>query len=137
MAQLELGLDSFGDVTVGPDGKPLSHAQVLRNVVAEAELADRLGLHFFGVGEHYREDFAVSAPDVVRWGGVRGRSVYELEFCLGDPTVEANWKLLALTSKNWYNADGLESDSEYYFRVKAIGAAGAGPLSDSAHAKAA
>ncbi len=65
MAQLELGLDSFGDVTVGPDGKPLSHAQVLRNVVAEAELADRLGLHFFGVGEHYREDFAVSAPDVV------------------------------------------------------------------------
>ncbi|MBZ0207281.1 MAG: fibronectin type III domain-containing protein [Flavobacteriales bacterium] len=73
----------------------------------------------------------------VRWGGVRGRSVYELEFCLGDPTVEANWKLLALTSKNWYNADGLESDSEYYFRVKAIGAAGAGPLSDSAHAKAA
>ena len=38
---------------------------MLRNVVAEAELADRLGLHFFAVGEHHREDFAVSAPDVV------------------------------------------------------------------------
>ena len=64
-AQLELGLDTFGDVSVGENGKPLSHAQVLRNVVAEAELADRLGLHFFGVGEHHREDFAVSAPEVL------------------------------------------------------------------------
>ena len=63
--QLEMGLDTFGDVTVGADGKPLPHAEVLRNVVAEAELADRLGLHFFGVGEHHREDFAVSAPEVV------------------------------------------------------------------------
>lgn len=63
--QLELGLDTFGDVTTGPDGKPLSQPEVLRNVVAEAELADSLGLHFFGVGEHHRADFAVSAPEVV------------------------------------------------------------------------
>jgi len=65
MTQLELGLDTFGDVTFGSDGAPLSHAEVLRNVLAEAELADRLGLHFFGVGEHHRSDFAVSAPEVV------------------------------------------------------------------------
>jgi probable LLM family oxidoreductase len=65
MAMIELGLDTFGDVTLGGDGQPLSHAEVLRNVVAEAELADRLGLAFFGVGEHHRADFAVSAPDVV------------------------------------------------------------------------
>ncbi|MBP7408122.1 MAG: LLM class flavin-dependent oxidoreductase [Flavobacteriales bacterium] len=65
MALLELGLDTFGDVSVGANGTPLSHAEVLRNVVAEAELADRLGLHFFGVGEHHREDFAVSAPEVL------------------------------------------------------------------------
>ncbi len=63
--QLEFGLDTFGDVTEDADGKPLSHAQVLRNVVAEAELADQLGLHFFGVGEHHRADFAVSAPEVL------------------------------------------------------------------------
>lgn len=62
---LEMGLSTFGDVTVGPDGEALSHAQVLRNVVAEAELADRLGLDSFGVGEHHRVDFAVSAPEVV------------------------------------------------------------------------
>lgn len=61
----ELGLDTFGDVTVGADGRPLPHPQVLRNIVEEAMLADRLGLDFFGVGEHHREDFAVSAPEVV------------------------------------------------------------------------
>jgi alkanesulfonate monooxygenase SsuD/methylene tetrahydromethanopterin reductase-like flavin-dependent oxidoreductase (luciferase family) len=63
--QHEFGLDTFGDVTIGPDGELLSHAQVLRNVVEEAVLADRLGLDFFGVGEHHREDFAISAPEVV------------------------------------------------------------------------
>jgi probable LLM family oxidoreductase len=62
---MELGLDTFGDVTLGPDGKLLHQAQVLRNVVEEAVLADELGLHFFGVGEHHRDDFAVSAPEVM------------------------------------------------------------------------
>lgn len=62
---LELGLDTFGDVTFAADGTRLSHSEVLRNVVEEAVLADRLGLDFFGVGEHHRDDFAVSAPEVV------------------------------------------------------------------------
>lgn len=62
---IELGLDTFGDVTVDADGRLLSHAEVLRNVVTEAELADRHGLDFFGVGEHHRADFAISAPEVV------------------------------------------------------------------------
>ncbi len=62
---LELGLDTFGDVTVDAEGRRLSQAQVLRNVVEEAVLADRLGLDFIGVGEHHRDDFAVSAPEVV------------------------------------------------------------------------
>jgi probable LLM family oxidoreductase len=62
---LELGLDTFGDVTMGADGHLLPHAQVIRNVVAEAVLADELGVDFFGVGEHHRADFAVSAPEVV------------------------------------------------------------------------
>jgi probable LLM family oxidoreductase len=62
---LELGLDTFGDVTVKSDNAPLSHAQVLRNVVDEAVLADSLGIDFFGVGEHHRSDFAISAPEVL------------------------------------------------------------------------
>src|ERR1700721_812214 len=62
---LELGLDTFGDVTAGADGKLFSHALVLRNVVEEAVLADELGIDFIGVGEHHRADFAVSAPEVL------------------------------------------------------------------------
>jgi probable LLM family oxidoreductase len=62
---LEFGLDTFGDVMQGADGRPLSHAQTLRNVVQQGVLADELGLDFFGVGEHHRADFAVSAPEVL------------------------------------------------------------------------
>ncbi len=62
---LELGLDTFGDVTLDRDGRPHTQARVLRDVVEEAVLADRVGLHFFGVGEHHRADFAVSAPEVL------------------------------------------------------------------------
>jgi probable LLM family oxidoreductase len=62
---IELGLDTFGDVTLDASGQPLSHAQVLRNVVAQAVLADQVGLHFIGIGEHHRKDLAVSAPEVV------------------------------------------------------------------------
>ncbi|CDM62543.1 MULTISPECIES: LLM class flavin-dependent oxidoreductase [Rhizobium] len=61
---VEFGLDTFGDVTLAPDGKFLPQAQVIRNVIAEAELADRLGIDFFGIGEHHRTDFAISAPEV-------------------------------------------------------------------------
>lgn len=65
MRTLLLGLDTFGDVTVDQAGTPLPMHQVIRNVLAEAELADRLGLHFFGVGEHHRDDFAISATSTV------------------------------------------------------------------------
>jgi probable LLM family oxidoreductase len=71
--RLELGLDTFGDITSGADGTMLSHAEVIRNVVEEAVLADELGVDFFGAGEHHRADFAVSAPDVVL-GGIAGRT---------------------------------------------------------------
>jgi len=66
--QIELGLDTFGDITNGPDGKPLPAAQVIRNLVEEAVLADELGVDFIGVGEHHREDFAVSSPEMVLAG---------------------------------------------------------------------
>ncbi len=63
--QIELGLDTFGDVTVDKDGKLLTQAQVLRDLIEEGVLADQVGVDFIGVGEHHRDDFAVSAPDVV------------------------------------------------------------------------
>jgi probable LLM family oxidoreductase len=62
---VELGLDTFGDVTVDAEGRPLSHAQVIRDVVDEAVLADEVGVDFIGVGEHHRADFAVTSPEVV------------------------------------------------------------------------
>jgi probable LLM family oxidoreductase len=62
---IELGLDTFGDVTDGPDGKPLHAAQVIRNLVEEGVLADAVGVDFIGVGEHHRADFAVSSPEMV------------------------------------------------------------------------
>jgi probable LLM family oxidoreductase len=65
---VELGLDTFGDVTSGPDGEPVPPPQVIRDVVAQGVLADEVGVDRFGVGEHHRDDFAVSAPDVVLAG---------------------------------------------------------------------
>jgi probable LLM family oxidoreductase len=61
----QLGLDTFGDVTFGADGTLQPQARVLREVVEQAILADEVGLDAFGVGEHHRPDFAISAPEVV------------------------------------------------------------------------
>src|ERR1700724_1306236 len=62
---MEFGLDTFGDITAGPDGRLNRHAQVIREVIEQAVLADQLGIDAFGVGEHHRADFAISAPEVV------------------------------------------------------------------------
>ena len=65
---IEFGIDSFGDLTHDLSGHPIPHAQVIRNVVAEAVLADQVGLHYIGLGEHHRDDFAISSPDMVLAG---------------------------------------------------------------------
>ncbi len=65
---VELGLGTFGDVTAERDGTPVPHPQVIRDVVEQGVLADQVGVDHFGVGEHHRDDFAVSAPDVVLAG---------------------------------------------------------------------
>ena len=65
MTAISLGLDTFGDVSLGPDGKLQPMDQVLREVVDQAVLADELGIDFIGLGEHHRDDFAISAPEIV------------------------------------------------------------------------
>jgi probable LLM family oxidoreductase len=62
---LTFGLHTFGDVSHDATGAPVPYPQVIRNVVAEAVLADQVGVDAFGIGEHHRDDYAVSAPDVV------------------------------------------------------------------------
>jgi probable LLM family oxidoreductase len=57
---MELGLATFADVSPS-----VSPAERLGNLLEEVELADELGLDVFGIGEHHRPDFAVSAPTTV------------------------------------------------------------------------
>jgi probable LLM family oxidoreductase len=68
MTPLELGLDTFGDVTAAADGTLLPQPQVIRNIVAQGILADQVGVDIFGIGEHHRPDYAVSAPEIVLAG---------------------------------------------------------------------
>lgn len=65
---VHFGLGTFGDVTHGPSGVPLPYADVLRNVVAEGVLADEVGVDAFVLGEHHRDDFAISTPETVLAG---------------------------------------------------------------------
>ena len=63
---MEIGLYSFAETTPDPDtGHTVSPEQRLRDLLEEIELADQVGLDVYGVGEHHRPDFAVSAPAVV------------------------------------------------------------------------
>lgn len=68
-----MGLDTFGDVTADASGQLLPHAQVIRDVIEEAVLADSLGIDFIGLGEHHRADFAISAPETVL-AGIAGQT---------------------------------------------------------------
>jgi probable LLM family oxidoreductase len=63
---VELGVYTFGDVARDPrTGTTISPEQRLANLMEEIELADQVGLDVFGLGEHHRPDYAVSAPSVV------------------------------------------------------------------------
>jgi probable LLM family oxidoreductase len=62
---VQFGLDTFGDVPLSEDGSQGTAAATIRDVVEQAVLADELGVDAFGIGEHHRADFAVSAPDIV------------------------------------------------------------------------
>ena len=62
---VELGLDTFGDVTKRADGSVKRADEVLRDVVEQAVVADQAGVDFIGLGEHHRPDFAISSPEVV------------------------------------------------------------------------
>jgi alkanesulfonate monooxygenase SsuD/methylene tetrahydromethanopterin reductase-like flavin-dependent oxidoreductase (luciferase family) len=63
---VEIGLYTFAEMTPEPGtGRQPSPEERLRDLIEEIELADQVGLDVFGVGEHHRPDFAVSAPAVV------------------------------------------------------------------------
>ena len=62
---MELGLYTFADVDPDKAGSGSAASQRLRDLIEEIVLADQVGLDVFGVGEHHRPDYAVSAPAVV------------------------------------------------------------------------
>ena len=68
MNDITFGLDTFGDMTLDDQGNPKSAAQVIRDLVDQAVLADELGIYSIDIGEHHRDDFAVTAPDTVLAG---------------------------------------------------------------------
>jgi probable LLM family oxidoreductase len=67
-SDVAFGLDTFGDMSNDLDGNPISAGQTIRNVIEQGKLADELGLSNFNIGEHHRDDFAVSAPDTILAG---------------------------------------------------------------------
>jgi probable LLM family oxidoreductase len=63
---MELGVYTFADISPDADESGAIGARKrLRNLMEEIELADKVGLDVFGVGEHHRSDYAVSAPQIV------------------------------------------------------------------------
>ncbi|GAA0252654.1 LLM class flavin-dependent oxidoreductase [Cryptosporangium japonicum] len=68
MTDLELGLDTFGDVPVDDAGAPVSHAAAIRQVIDEAVLADELGVDVIALGEHHRPEYSISTPETVLAG---------------------------------------------------------------------
>ncbi len=70
MKFIELGISTFGETTpLEKTGKPISHTERIKNMIEEIELADKVGLDIYAIGEHHREDFAVSAPEILLAGG--------------------------------------------------------------------
>jgi alkanesulfonate monooxygenase SsuD/methylene tetrahydromethanopterin reductase-like flavin-dependent oxidoreductase (luciferase family) len=68
---IELGLDTFGDVTDGSDGQPLHQAQVIRNLVDEGVLADEVGVGWPPLSrDHFEQEIEhgslyVGSPETV------------------------------------------------------------------------
>ena len=67
---IELGISTFGETTKieGTEITP-THDERIRNLVEEVKLADKVGLDIYAIGEHHREDFAVSAPEILLAAG--------------------------------------------------------------------
>lgn len=67
---MEIGVFSFVETRTDPaTGRQLGAEERLRDLMAEMELADQVGLDVFGVGEHHRPDYVSSAPAVILAAG--------------------------------------------------------------------
>ncbi|MBS1742084.1 MAG: LLM class flavin-dependent oxidoreductase [Bacteroidetes bacterium] len=62
---MEIGIGMFGDLSVDEQGKRKSAALRLQELIEEIKLADETGLDVFALGEHHREDYVISSPEIV------------------------------------------------------------------------
>lgn len=70
MKKIELGITTFGETTkLEKTNSSISHSQRIKNIIEEIELADKVGLDIYGIGEHHRDDFAVSVPEILLAAG--------------------------------------------------------------------
>ncbi|NEE39663.1 LLM class flavin-dependent oxidoreductase, partial [Streptomyces sp. SID7982] len=67
-SHVEFGIDSFGDLPRDDQGGIVSHAEAIRAAVAEAVLADEVGIDVVALGEHHLPEFAISSPETVLAG---------------------------------------------------------------------
>jgi len=63
--KVKFGLDTFGDRPAMANGELMSHPDSIRQVVKEGVLADQVGIDIFALGEHHRDDYAISAPEPI------------------------------------------------------------------------
>jgi len=68
MSDLLFGLDTFGDVPEDDEGRLVSDAAAIRQVVEEGVLADQLGVDAIALGEHHRPEYSISTPETVLAG---------------------------------------------------------------------
>lgn len=63
--KMELGISTFGEVHAdqGPGNATNAHRRV-QELMEEVKLADEVGLDVFAFGEHHRQDFVISAPEI-------------------------------------------------------------------------
>lgn len=63
---MEIGIDSFAAILPDPEtGMLPSPADRMADLLEEIEVADRVGLDVFGIGEHHRAEFLDSAPAII------------------------------------------------------------------------
>lgn len=59
---VDLGLGTFGDATIDAEGRPVTAPQLIRDIVDQGVLADRVGVHYFGIGASPRRLRHVRTP---------------------------------------------------------------------------
>lgn len=63
---MELGIGMFGDMSYNFDtSRYQKPGERLKEIIEEVKLADELGIDIFAMGEHHREDYAVSSPETM------------------------------------------------------------------------